>query len=160
LGVQRTLAANPFDATANNDLTFTLNFTVSDPSTATIANGFWTIDDGGTLSLNGVTLSSLSPGDWASLHPFSTVPAEFVAGLNVLTIQEVNSDALVGGARLEGEIVGGGTVTLAALAPPAIGSGSGIPETSTWTMMLAGFAGLGYAALRRSSSKWAAPSRA
>ena len=81
------IAANPFDATANNDLTFTLKFTVSDPSTAAIANGFWTIDDGGTLSLNNVTLSSLVPGDWASLHPFSTVPADFVAGLNVLTIE-------------------------------------------------------------------------
>jgi len=141
------IAANPFAEFGNGDMTFTLDFTVSDPSTAGIVYGSWTTDDGAMLSLNGVTLSSLASGQTATMHHFSTVPGDFVAGLNVLTMQLVNSDFNVEGARLEGLIVGGGTVTLATLSPPPA---PGIPEASTWIMMLAGFAGLGFAGYRAS----------
>ncbi len=107
------IAANPFEW-ANGNETFTLKFTVSDPSTAAILYGSWTVDesDGGTLSLNGVTLSTLGFNGRESMHHFSTVPGDFVAGLNVLTMQSGESDFQKEGGRLEGLIVGGGTVTL------------------------------------------------
>jgi hypothetical protein len=130
------IAANPFDGAGNGDMTFTHTFTVSDPTIASIVGGYWTIDDGGVLALNGVTLASLPAGQWGSMHPFSTVPSDFVAGVNTLTMTIVNSDFWSEGARLEGMFVEG-------VPPPTI------PEPSTWSMMLAGFASLGYAALRR-----------
>ena len=139
------IAANPFEW-ANGNETFTLKFTVSDPSTAAILYGSWTVDesDGGTLSLNGVTLSTLGFNGRESMHHFSTVPGDFVAGLNVLTMQSGESDFQKEGGRLEGLIVGGGTVTLLSPFPP-----SAIPEASTWAMLLAGFAGLGLRAIAR-----------
>ena len=47
------IAANPDDIVGNGLETFTRTFTVTDPSTAAIINGAWTIDDGGSLFLNG-----------------------------------------------------------------------------------------------------------
>src|SRR5262249_38864400 len=58
------IAANPFDRTGNGLLTFTDTFNVTTPSTAIIISGAWTIDDQGTLSLNGHLLATLPHGDW------------------------------------------------------------------------------------------------
>ncbi len=85
---------------------FTLNFTLtaSELSSAAIS-GSWTIDDGGTLSLNGHQIGgSLSSGDWSSLHAFSvgTGSSDFVAGLNTLTITITESDNYLEGVRLQG----------------------------------------------------------
>jgi hypothetical protein len=104
------IAANPFDAHGNGSMTFTDTFNVATPSTATIIGGAWTIDDHGTLSLNGHVLSSL-PGDdpWNHLHAFSTTASDFVAGSNTLTMQMTSTDFFEEGARLRGWLVGAGS---------------------------------------------------
>ncbi len=107
------IAANPFDGTANGPLTFTLSFNVSDPSTASIINGAWAVDDFGTLSLNGNLLSTWpyltgSNGGgccFSALVSFSTVPSDFVAGVNTLVMQITSTDNFLEGGRLEGELV-------------------------------------------------------
>jgi hypothetical protein len=64
-----------------------------------------------------------------------------------LTIHETATDTFLEGARLRGWLVySASAVPEAAL----VGEGSAVPEASTWAMMLLGFAGLGYAAFRRS----------
>jgi hypothetical protein len=89
-------------------MTFTDTFDVTTPSTATIIGGAWTVDDSGTLSLNGHQLSALSFGDWTHLHAFSTTASDFVAGQNTLTMQ-VATNSLLDGARLRGWLVGAGS---------------------------------------------------
>ena len=95
--------ANATDMSGNGMLTFTLTFNVTDPTTASITGGEWTIDDVGTLSLNGHLLSTLSTG-WAALHPFSTLPGDFVTGTNTLVMQITATDNFVEGGRLEGHV--------------------------------------------------------
>ena len=102
------IAANPFDAHGNGLMTFTDTFNVTTPSTAEIIGGAWTIDDQGTLSLNGHLLSTLSFRDWTHLHAFSTTASDFVAGTNTLTMQVTRTDINLDGARLRGWLVGGG----------------------------------------------------
>jgi hypothetical protein len=144
------IAANPFDPFGNGLMTFTDTFNVATPSTAIIIGGAWSIDDQGTLSLNGHLLSTLpaGPQTWGHLHAFSTTASDFVAGLNTLTMQVTATNYINEGARLRGWLVySASPVPEAAL----VGAGSAIPEPSTWAMMLLGFAGLGFAAFRRGS---------
>jgi hypothetical protein len=103
------IAANPFDERGNGLMTFTDTFNVTTPSTATILGGAWTIDDQGTLSLNGHLLSTLPFGSWTHLHAFSATASDFVAGVNTLTMQVTASDIAVDGARLRGWLVGAGS---------------------------------------------------
>ncbi len=143
------IAANPFDGSGNGDMTFTLEFNVPDPSVAAIAGGSWTIDDAGTLSLNGNVLAQLDDAHnpqaplawWSGLNPFSVDPSDFVAGLNVLTMQVRDSDYWSEGGRLEGTLLGG---TILSPPPPTT-----IPEAPAWLMLIAGFAGLGAIAWSR-----------
>jgi len=132
------IAGNP-DVTNNGKMTFTRTFFVSDPSTASIVGGAWTIDDAGTLSLNGNNLGSLGNGNWGTLWAFSTVTSDFVSGVNTLTIQMGYTDYYLEGARLEGTLVGG-TAT---------------PLPSTWLMLLSGFVGLGFFAYRGTKKRTA-----
>ena len=103
------IAANPFDEHGNGLMTFTDTFNVTTPSTAEIIGGAWTIDDQGTLSLNGHLLSTLSFRDWTHLHAFSTTASDFVAGLHTLTMQITATDTVSEGARLRGWLVGAGS---------------------------------------------------
>jgi hypothetical protein len=134
------IAANPDDAFGNGFMTFTRTFDVSDPSTAAILYGAWAIDDLGTLSLNGHVLSVLFfadwplEGGWTSMHRFSTVPADFVLGLNTLTMQVTTSDVAADGGRLEGLLIEGV---------------SAIPELTSWAMIVIGFALVGLRLRRR-----------
>lgn len=87
------------------DRTFTLF--ASDVSTVSIS-GYWTIDDAGTLTLNGNLIGSLVSGDWGSLWWFY-VPAGssfFHVGINTLTIIITSDDDYLEGARLEGTLSG------------------------------------------------------
>src|SRR5262249_37607092 len=103
------IAANPDDIVGNGLETFTRTFTVTDPSTAAIINGAWTIDDGGSLFLNGHLLSTL-PLDFNGpvltyttlLNAFTTAPSDFVIGVNTLTMVTTSTDDFIEGARLEG----------------------------------------------------------
>ena len=128
------IAANPDDLYGNGYMTFIRTFWVSTPGTASIV-GAWTIDDAGTLALNGNALSNLPFDSWSSLHPFSTVPSDFVYGWNTLVMAVTYSDIDRDGGRLQGTLINTSVPT--------------IPETSTWAMMLLGFAGLGYVGYRK-----------
>ncbi len=71
--------------------------------------GFWSIADGGTLSLNGNVIASLdvSVSPWMNLYSFSiTGPSYFQSGLNTLTMTVTQSDQYYEGARLEGTLTG------------------------------------------------------
>jgi hypothetical protein len=98
------IAANPFDEFGNGLMTFTRTFNVATPSTAVIIGGAWTIDDSGTVSLNGHVLSTLigSNRENSHFHAFSTTASDFVVGLNTLTIKETASDTNIDGERLRG----------------------------------------------------------
>src|SRR5207253_9952116 len=80
-----------------------------DLSTVSIS-GMWTIDDGGTLKLNGnqVAILDLSTSPWTSLHSFSVATGSpFLAqGVNTLTMTVTQSDHFDEGARLEGTLSG------------------------------------------------------
>src|ERR1035438_5943669 len=102
------IAFNP-NATANGVGTYTtaFNLTGADLSTASLS-GFWTIDDQGTLSLNGNVIGTLPPPGqpWTVLNSFSvpTGSSDFVAGINVLTMQITASDNFEEGVRLNGTV--------------------------------------------------------
>jgi hypothetical protein len=118
--------------------TFSRTFTLSasDLASASIS-GTWTIDDGGTLALNGNTLGTLTSGGWSSLHSFSvpTGSADFVVGTNTLSITITSDDRFLEGARLEG------TLTTAS---------TGVPEPATLHMAcISGLTGLGWWWYRR-----------
>jgi hypothetical protein len=139
------IAANPNDATGNGLMTFTDTFNVATPSTAVIIGGAWTIDDQGTLSLNGHLLFTIPHQEFRHLHAFSTTASDFVAGLNTLTMVVTKTDFFLEGARLRGWLVDAGS---AAPETALVGAGSAVPEASTWAMLVAGFVGLGLAAAR------------
>jgi hypothetical protein len=104
------IAANPNDGHGNGLMTATRTFNVATPSTAEIIGGAWSIDDWGTLSLNGHVLSTLPSGTpWAHLHAFSTTASDFVAGLNTLTMQITATDYWNEELRLRGWLVGAGS---------------------------------------------------
>ncbi|MGA2032589.1 MAG: hypothetical protein ABSG68_10050 [Thermoguttaceae bacterium] len=96
-------------------------------STVTIS-GSWTLDDQGTLSVNGNQVASLGNGNWGSLSSFSVPLSDLVQGLNTISIAITQSDNYLEGVRLEGTVEGT----------------SAIPEPATliiWSL----FAGLGIA---------------
>lgn len=75
---------------SNVDLTFSFTFSLADEelSTATLS-GLWGVDNVGTVSLNGVVLSSLPDiiaSNYTTLHSFTAEPgsALFNSGINVL----------------------------------------------------------------------------
>ena len=122
------IAANA-DITNNGPApyTFTRTFDLTgyDSTSASLTGGMWTIDDGGTLALNGNTLSTLGSGNWGSLHSFTAPSTDFVPGINTLTITITSSDQYEEGVRLEGNL------TVSPLR-------SGVPEPSTGVLLLSG----------------------
>ena len=128
----------------------TFNLTGYNLSSVSISGG-WTIDDGGTLSLNGNQLASLGSSNWGTLNSFS-VPAgsPFLnQGVNTLTITITDSDEFLEAVRLEGGVTVGQVVTtitaatgmitvspaaashFAVTAPKAAFAGSTLPFTVT-----------------------------
>lgn len=83
----------------------TFSLTAADVLTASMS-GFWGIDDGGELRLNGNLISS-SPSDYSATTAFSVGVGSgfFNVGLNTLTITMTNSDNLLEAVRLEGFLV-------------------------------------------------------
>lgn len=87
---------------------FYLDFSTAslDPSTLTMS-GAWTIDDAGTISLNGHVLDTLGGGNWGSLHTLTNVGAgDFISGSNTLAITMTSDDNYLEGVRFEGSISG------------------------------------------------------
>jgi len=129
------IAGNPGN-TNNGNLTLTRTFSLAgfNPADAILTGGEWTIDDAGTLTLNGHLLATLVSGDWTSLHSFTIPAGDFLAGVNTLVMQGVNSDDFHEGGRLQGTIQD---------------SVSAVPEPATWGMMLIGFGLVGLQLRRR-----------
>jgi hypothetical protein len=101
------VARNADDAFGNGIDTYsrTFNLTGFNPATASIT-GSWTLDDAGTLTLNGHVIATLVAGDWTSLHSF-TVPAGssfFQPGVNTLSINITSTDNFIEGVRLQGTL--------------------------------------------------------
>lgn len=108
---------------------FDYTFNLADTTGASIS-GSWTIDDQGTLTLNGNLVSSLGNGEWGGLTAFSDSSAsDFVTGLNTLEITISSDDEYLEGVDLTGTLNGD-------LATP------GTPEPATWLLMAGGL-GLG-----------------
>jgi len=123
------IAANP-NVADNGLLTFTRTFTLTaaQAAAASISGGYWTVDDSGSLYLNGHDLSDLGDGNWGSLNSWTASSSDFVAGTNTLQLEITDTDYSLEGGRLEGIL----TIPTA-----------GIPEPATWAMMLVGFGALG-----------------
>jgi hypothetical protein len=84
---------------------FTFTLTSGELSSAAMS-GSWTIDDEGTLNLNGTQISSLGDGNWGSLTAFS-VPAgssDFQVGLNTLSMTITADDQFLEGVNLQGSL--------------------------------------------------------
>jgi len=130
---------------ANNEVTtFETTFSLAgfDAANATIS-GQALFDNFGTISLNGNAIGGTITG-FTSLSPFGTNANFFVAGINHLDFTLNNID---GPAAFQ---VAGLTVTAARL---PVG---GVPEPTSWMLMVAGFGLVGFAARSRKSNAVAA----
>ncbi|HWB55149.1 MAG TPA: hypothetical protein VG722_13185 [Tepidisphaeraceae bacterium] len=93
----------------------TFSLTGYDLSSVTIS-GSWTLDDQGTLSINGHQISSLGNSNWGSMHSFTVPNADLVQGTNSLVITITSDDRFLEGVRLEGLVTGTAAVPLPAAA--------------------------------------------
>jgi hypothetical protein len=110
----------------------TFDLTGYDLSTVSLSAS-WAVDDYGTVDLNGIQIASLNSGNWGGLTPVSvsTGSADFVQGVNTLTITITADDQFLEAVRLEGSVSG----------DPAV------PEPASWA--LAGLGALALGAIRR-----------
>jgi len=135
------------DGSGNNGDVTTFETTFSlvgfDAANATLS-GQALFDNFGTISLNGNTIGSTITG-FSTLTPFGTNANFFVAGLNHLDFTLTNT----GGPQAFQ--VAGLTVTAARIAPVG-----GVPEPTSWMLMVAGFGLVGFAARSRKSTVVAA----
>ncbi len=100
------IAANR-NNTAFNNGTYSLSVDLSSYSLSSLAlSGSWTIDDDGSLYLNGNLLASLGDGSWGSLSSFSAPNSDFVSGVNTISMVGGSTDNYLEGVRLEGDITG------------------------------------------------------
>lgn len=121
--------------------TFSTTFDLTGYDLSTVSlSGFWTIDDGGMLDLNGNQIDSLSVNNnpWTSLHSFSTISSYFLPGINTLSITITDSDNTYEGVRLQGSV-----------------TGTTVPEPATLSLTLLGLAFLILAAWRKKLLKMA-----
>ena len=113
------------------DYSTTFVLTAGDVSTVSLS-GAWTLDDSGSLYLNGNLLGSLGGGDWGALTSFSALSSDFVVGTNTLSIDITGADNYLEGVDLQG--------TLAGYTAPV--GGPVIPEPSSLALLGSGLVGL------------------
>jgi hypothetical protein len=126
------IAPDPFIAdNGPAPYTFTRTFDLTGYDLSSVAlSGLWTIDDEGTLALNGTTIATLGDGNWGSLNAFTVAGtgAVFNQGLNTLTITMTYDDQYLEAVRLQGLVTGNQTT---------------IPEPATWVLFGLGAAAVG-----------------
>jgi hypothetical protein len=132
------IAFDPFNCCDNGLGTYSTTFSLNagDISTAAIS-GSWTLDDSGSLYLNGNLVGSLSDGNWGSLTAFSVAAgsSDFVLGTNTLSLEITDTDQVLEGVNLQGSLTGVTTAT---------------PEPSMFILLAAGLGILiGFARLRK-----------
>jgi hypothetical protein len=71
--------------------TLTFDMTGLDPTTAQIT-GQWTVDDAGTIALNGQVVDTAPDGSWGGFRPFTMPSTLFVPGINTITATITFSD--------------------------------------------------------------------
>jgi hypothetical protein len=115
------IAPNPDKANGNGNFTLTYAFdlTGQNLSSAVFSGLKWSIDDQGSVTLNGHVLDTEGIGGWTTLHGFTIPLADLNQGLNMLQMVSVGSDNNIEGARLEG------TLNIDAAVPgPIVGAGA------------------------------------
>lgn len=124
---------NATDDVGVGSFAFTETFTLAAGDVATAGFfGRYAVDNAITsIKLNGVALAN-SGGSFTSWRSFSSAGGVFQAGTNTLTFDTQNFGGPAG-VRVEF-------------------TGTAVPEASTWAMMLAGFAMVGFSVRRRSST--------
>jgi len=88
----------------NYTVTYTFDLTGYNLATASFSQFEWTIDDVGSVILNGNTIASLKFGKWSKMHSFSIPVSDLVQGVNTLTMTSTNSDYNYEGVRLSGTL--------------------------------------------------------
>ena len=116
------IAPNPDAANGNGNftLTYTFDLTGANLSSAVFSGLQWSIDDGGSVTLNGHVLDTIQAGGspWTTFHGFTIPLADLNQGVNMLQIV-VSGDNFLEGARLEG------TLNIDAPVPgPIVGAGA------------------------------------
>jgi hypothetical protein len=122
---------------ANGTGTYTRLFNLAGFNVSTAAiSGFWAIDDSGHVALNGKTIASLPAGAWGALTAFSdSNSADFLPGVNTLTITIDASDNFLEAVRMEGSVTAQ--------------AGSPVPEPSSLALFWLGACLVGGYAWRR-----------
>jgi len=97
------IARNAGQKYGNGFNTYSVQFFLPTTAGASL-NGEWTIDDIGTISLNGHLLGFLPDVSWGSLFPVSAPASDFVTGVNTLSISITLSDIYLEGVRFQGGV--------------------------------------------------------
>ena len=101
------IAYDPTNCCDNGLGNYSTSFTLTSANvSAASLSGNWTLDDSGTLLLNGNVIGTLGDGSWGALTSFS-VPAgssDFVVGTNTLSIDTTDTDNFLEGVNLQGTL--------------------------------------------------------
>jgi hypothetical protein len=120
--------------TANGYGTYSVNFSLAglNLSTVDIAGG-WTLDDSGSLYLNGCLIETSGDGGWGSLQAFSITtssnPGCINAGSNTLMAVIQDTDDYLEGVNVDATVTGS--------------TGSATPEPGSLLLLASGFLGVG-----------------
>ena len=100
------IAGNPDDANGNGKLVATRTFTLAANQAAagTFSGTAATLDDSGTVLLNGKQIASIGDSNWGALQPITVPPGSLVPGVNTLEIRIDASDTYLEAVRFEGTL--------------------------------------------------------
>jgi hypothetical protein len=123
----------------SDDYSFSTTFNLTGYNLSTVAlSGWFTADDAGALYLNGDPIASTAKcafqatcSSWDMMNFFSIPNADFVKGLNTLTITLTYNDDNWEGVQLSGEVTGSPT-------------SSATPEPGTLLLLGSGLVGIGF----------------